>query len=139
MAICRYYKYIIGALKWPHRALLNYFEALHASSAVSAPELYFTIFGGLYNKLRDEFQNLLKSIMCFCLKFWTVQIFQISICHNPIIKTVNQRWLFSCVYSFIFIFSWCKIFILFQGSYGIVKLAYNEEDETHYVSTFYFI
>lgn len=23
---------------------------------------------------------------------------------------------------------------LFQGSYGIVKLAYNEEDDTHYVS-----
>lgn len=22
----------------------------------------------------------------------------------------------------------------FQGSYGIVKLAYNEEDDTHYVS-----
>jgi hypothetical protein len=24
--------------------------------------------------------------------------------------------------------------VLFQGSYGIVKLAYNEEDDTHYVS-----
>lgn len=24
---------------------------------------------------------------------------------------------------------------LFQGSYGIVKLAYNEEDDTHYVRT----
>jgi hypothetical protein len=24
---------------------------------------------------------------------------------------------------------------LLQGSYGIVKLAYNEEDDTHYVST----
>lgn len=26
--------------------------------------------------------------------------------------------------------------VLFQGSYGIVKLAYNEEDDTHYVSKF---
>ena len=25
-----------------------------------------------------------------------------------------------------------------QGSYGIVKLAYNEEDETHYVSKKHF-
>ena len=24
--------------------------------------------------------------------------------------------------------------LITQGSYGIVKLAYNEEDETHYVS-----
>lgn len=76
---CWYYKYIMGALKWSHCALLNYFEALNASSAVSAPELCFTIFRGLYNKLRDEFQNSLKSIMRFCLKFWPVQI---SIYHN---------------------------------------------------------
>jgi len=26
------------------------------------------------------------------------------------------------------------VFYLLQGSYGIVKLAYNEEDDTHYVS-----
>ena len=26
------------------------------------------------------------------------------------------------------------MFLFTQGSYGIVKLAYNEEDETHYVS-----
>ena len=25
------------------------------------------------------------------------------------------------------------VFYLLQGSYGIVKLAYNEEDDTHYV------
>ena len=25
----------------------------------------------------------------------------------------------------------------FQGSYGIVKLAYNEEDDTHYVSNIF--
>lgn len=24
---------------------------------------------------------------------------------------------------------------IFQGSYGIVKLAYNEQDDVHYVST----
>ena len=26
-------------------------------------------------------------------------------------------------------------YVFFQGSYGIVKLAYNEEDDVHYVST----
>lgn len=27
----------------------------------------------------------------------------------------------------------CSVFVL-QGSYGVVKLAYNEDDDKHYVS-----